>query len=330
MKQKVLITGASGFVGFHLIQAALHKGLDVYAAIRKSSDIKHLAPFELHYTYPDFNSKESLITDLRQNQYDFIIHAAGTTKAKNQEEYNKVNAQYTINLAQAIVESGIELKKMVFISSLAAIGPLAETGNFINEQTFPSPVTAYGKSKLLAEQELSKLNIPLIVLRPTAVYGERDKDIFIILKTFSQGLEPYIGNKAQELSFVYVKDLAQLTIDALFTGNETNGFYNVTDGKSYDRYEMANISKKVLNKKTLKFHLPMPVVRLLALVLEKTYSFLDKTPALNREKLAELTATNWCCDIEKAKINLSFKPQHDLEKGLHATLNWYKENKWLS
>ncbi len=329
MKQKVLITGASGFVGFHLIEAALDRGLEVYAAIRKSSDIKHLASYNIQYTYPDFNSVDSLAKDLKEHQYDFIIHAAGTTKAKNQEEYNKVNAQYTINLANAIVESGIDLKKIVFISSLAALGPLSEADKLISEQTTPNPVTAYGKSKLLAEEQLKEKNLPLVVLRPTAVYGSRDKDIFIILKTFNQGLEPYIGNKAQQLSFVYVKDLAAVTVNALFSDGSANGFYNITDGNSYDRYEMANISKEVLNKKTLKFHLPMPVVKVLALVLEKTYSFLDKTPALNREKLAELTATNWCCDIEKAKRNLSFQPKYDLKMGLTEALGWYKAEKWL-
>ncbi len=329
MKQKVLITGASGFVGFHLIEAAIEKGLEVYAAIRKSSDIKHLATYKIQYTYPDFNSVDSLAKDLKEHQYDFIIHAAGTTKAKNQEEYNKVNAQYTINLANAIVESGIDLKKIVFISSLAALGPLSEADKLISEHTTPKPVTAYGKSKLLAEEELKEKNLPLVVLRPTAVYGSRDKDIFIILKTFNQGFEPYIGNKAQQLSFVYVKDLAAVTVNALFSDGSANGFYNITDGNSYDRYEMANICKEVLNKKTLKFHLPMPVVKVLALVLEKTYSFLDKTPALNREKLAELTATNWCCDIEKAKRSLSFKPKYDLKMGLTEALGWYKNEKWL-
>ncbi len=329
MKQKVLITGASGFVGFHLIEAALANGLEVYAAIRRSSDIKHLASYNIQYTYPDFNSVESLEKELKEKQYDFIIHAAGTTKAKNQDEYNRVNADYTVNLATAVVNSGIDLKKMVFISSLAAIGPLANADGLINEQNVPTPVTAYGKSKLLAEEKLKNLNLPLIVLRPTAVYGSRDKDIFIILKTFSRGLEPYIGRVGQRLSFVYVKDLASATVNALFAAETANGSYNMTDGNCYDRYEMANICKDVLKTKTFKFHLPMPVVKGLALVLEKTYGFLDKTPALNREKLAELTAANWCCDIAKAKDQLSFLPTYDLRKGLTEALGWYKTEKWL-
>jgi len=329
MKQKVLITGASGFVGFHLIEAALAKGLDVYAAVRKSSDIKHLASYNIKYTYPDFSNVDSLTKDLDENNYDFIVHAAGTTKAKNNEEYNKVNATYAANLGLAAAKMGTRLQKMLFVSSLAALGPLPQLNGLITEDTVPAPVTAYGKSKLLAEEQLKNIHLPLIVLRPTAVYGSRDKDIFIILKTFSRGLEPYIGKKDQQLSFVYVKDLASASINALFTGASANGTYNITDGNCYTRYEMADITKNVLSRKTLKFHLPLAVVKGLAVALEKAYGMFDKTPALNVEKLNELTAINWCCNIEKARTSLNYNPGYDLQSGLKEALEWYKQNKWL-
>ncbi len=329
MKQKVLITGASGFVGFHLIEASIAKGLEVYAAVRKSSDIKHLTSYNIKYTYPDFNNVGNLQKELRENNYDFIIHAAGTTKAKNQEEYNSVNALYTQNLGLAAAKSGISLQKMLFVSSLAALGPLTNLNELITENANPAPVTAYGKSKLLAEKQLNDIDLPLIVLRPTAVYGSRDKDIFLILKTFSRGFEPYIGKKEQQLSFVYVKDLALASVNALFTNETANGNYNITDGNCYSRYDMANITKNVLSRKTLKFHLPLAVVKGLAVLLEKTYGMFDKTPALNVEKLNELTAVNWCCNIEKARINLNYNPGYSLQQGLKEALEWYKLNQWL-
>lgn len=330
MKQKVLITGASGFVGFHLIEAALAKGLEVFAAVRKSSDIEHLTSYNIKYTHLDFSNVDSLTQNINENNYDFIIHAAGTTKAKNEEEYNRVNAAYAANLARAAaVKKDRPLQKIVFISSLAAIGPLTQTNHLITEDCIPSPVTAYGKSKLLAEQQLKDVHLPLIILRPTAVYGSRDKDIYIILKTFSKGFEPYIGKKDQQLSFVYSKDLASISVDSLFTHDRANDTYNITDGNCYTRYEMANITKDVLNKNTFKIHLPLAAVKALALLLEKTFGMFDKTPALNVEKLNELTAVNWCCDIEKARKYLNFQPAYNLETGLKEALGWYRQNKWL-
>lgn len=327
MRQKVLITGASGFVGFHLIEKALAKNLDVYAAVRKSSDIKHLHSHNITYTYPDFIDVAKLTREIEEKQYDFIIHAAGVTKARTQEDYNYVNATYTANLAKAVQNSKSFLKKLVFISSLAALGPLKHSDTFITEDTTPAPVTAYGKSKLMAEEQILKFQLPLVILRPTAVYGPRDKDIFIILRTFTKGLEPYIGRTKQRLSFVYVKDLASATVNALFT--EVTGTYNITDGNCYDRYEMANITKEILSKKTWRLHLPHYLVKTLALVLERTYGMMNKTPALNIEKLNELTAVNWCCDIKKAKNELSFNPAYTLQQGLKESFEWYKENKWL-
>ncbi len=109
------------------------------------------------------------------------------------------------------------MKKFVLLSSLAALGPGA-TGQAITEQDTPHPVTLYGKSKLLGEQyALAFKDLPLIVLRPTAVYGPRDRDIFILLKTLTHGVEPYIGRQDQKLSFIYVKDLAAITVQALLS-----------------------------------------------------------------------------------------------------------------
>jgi len=330
MKERVLITGASGFVGFHLIEAALAKNLEVYAAVRKSSNVAHLQHLPVQFTYPDFNNIEALKQELEDKKYDYIIHAAGTTKAKSQDEYNHINADYTFNLVSAASQTSGFIKKIVFLSSLAAIGPLNQENKLITENTTPLPVTAYGRSKLLAEQKISAIkNVPLITLRPTAVYGPRDKDIFILFKAINRGLEPYIGRIKQQLSFVYVKDLAGLAVNAIFAVAVQNQAYNITDGNSYSRYDLANLSKPLLYKKTFKFHLPLGAVKVLALALEKTYSFLNKTPALNREKLNELTAANWICDIEKARMELGFKPVYNLQKGLEETMQWYKQEKWL-
>ena len=324
--ERVLITGASGFVGYHLIKAALQSGLEVFAAVRKSSQIEHLKDLNIQYTYPDFTTVDALQKELEEKKYQYIIHAAGTTKAPDQATYNLINAAYTANLAAAAVKVGI--KKFLFISSLAALGPTAGKG-MITEMQPPNPVTAYGLSKLMAEKQLAiftMTGLPLTILRPTAVYGPREKDIFIILKTFKKGLEPYIGSKPQQLSFVYVTDLAKTAVQLLFSPQ--NDTYNISDGKVYDRYALANITKQALNRKTFKIHIPVFVVKMVAFISEKLAKK-GSTPALNREKLAELTAPNWACSIDKLKRDIGYQPQYDLEKGLTETWEWYKENKWV-
>ncbi|KAA3436948.1 NAD-dependent epimerase/dehydratase family protein [Rufibacter hautae] len=328
MKERVLITGASGFVGYHLVEAAVNAGLDVFAAVRPSSEIDHLQAFPIQYTHLDFTSVPALQKELEEKQYTYIIHAAGITKAKDAQEYNTVNADYTRNLGLAASQAAIPLKKFVFLSSLAALGPVSyKEAQIITEETTAQPVTNYGRSKLLAEKYLAQLeNLPLVVLRPTAVYGPREKDIFILFSTISKGLDPYIGKMSQKLSFVYVKDLAKVVLQAL-TSEVTKASFNVSDGKSYDRYALADLTKKVLRKKAFRFHLPLGLVKVMATVSEKMAG--GKTPALNREKISELVAENWNCSIQRLQRDLHYTPEYDLEKGLSQTIRWYKENKWL-
>lgn len=328
MKERVLITGASGFLGYHLVEEALHNNLEVYVAVRKSSDISHLKDLDIQFIYPKFNDVISLKRELNEGQYHYIIHAAGVTKARSAQEYKTINADYTYNLATAAQSAGINLKTFVLISSLAAVGPLNTLTGIITEESPPHPVTAYGKSKLLAEEKLKSIaGLNYTILRPTAIYGPRDKDIFIFFKQLKNGIEPYIGHVEQKLSFIYVKDLARVTIKALYASN--NETYNLSDGNFYSRYELAIIAKNVLNLKTVKFHLPVIFVKLIALVAEKTSSLVNKAAVLNPEKLKELMAVNWFCEIDKAKYDLGYYPHYDLEAGLKETLNWYKKNKWL-
>jgi nucleoside-diphosphate-sugar epimerase len=327
MPKKLLITGVSGFVGYHLVSQAVSLGFEVFGAVRPNSEIGHLKEFNIQYRNLDYSNINALRNDIISNGYDFIIHAAGITKAKTLADYNQVNAVYSENLALAAIETKVE--KFIFVSSLAAIGPVDNLSAVIGTNQSPKPVTSYGISKLNAELSLSKLTkLPLIVIRPTAVYGPREKDIFILFESLNKGLEPYIGNFDQKLSFIYVKDLAKVILRAL-DSSVTHKAYNISDGHTYDRFALANISKKVLKKKTLKFHIPLSIVRMMASMLDVIYKNSSKTPALNKEKLAELTAVNWICNIDSAKEELGFEPEFDLRTGLSETLNWYKENNWL-
>ena len=327
MRQKVLITGASGFLGYHIINAAVENGYDVYAAIRKSSNVKHLEHLPIQYVVLDYKDAEGLQKIFEEKQFDYVIHAAGTTKANTEQEYDLVNNVYSQNLATAAAKNK-NVKRFVFISSLAALGPSKSAEENITENKAPDPVTAYGKSKLNAENNLKKMDIAITIFRPTAIYGPREKDIFIVMKTLSKGIDVYIGRISQQLSFVYGADMGQIAVKALEqTGANTD--YNISDGNSYSRYAYADIVKRLLGKKAFRFHLPLSVIKVIFFVVEKINKSMNKVPVVSIEKLNELTAENWVCDISKVKKDLGFEPKFDLEKGLRTSIEWYKENKWL-
>ena len=320
---RVLITGASGFVGYHLISAAQARGLEVVAGIRAGSKTDHL---DVRTTVLDYGNEAALTAHLADGEYDYIIHAAGATGAPHPEAYDKANAGVTETLAAAAVKALPALKKFVFLSSLAALGPLSDPGGVIIEQTQPNPVTAYGRSKLLAESRLAIQPLPWLVLRPTAIYGPRETGIFIFLRLVARGWEPYIGHGQQCLSFVYVGDVSELAVQALFS-DVAGRAYNVTDGSAYDRYVLADTVKAHFHRRTLKFHVPLPLVSGLASLLELTSG--RRTPALNRDKLRELTAACWTCDIGAAKRDLGYAPRFALKEGLERTLDWYQKEGWL-
>ncbi len=327
MSERVLITGATGFVGYHLVAEALAAGLEVFAAVREHTDRTHLQQLDIRYVYADYTSAASLQLLLEEHRIDYVVHAAGITKAKTPAEYNLVNADFSRNLGEAALR--VNLKKFVFVSSLAALGPLDGLEGELTEVSMAKPVTAYGASKLLAERYLSGIRgLPLVIIRPTAVYGPREKDIFILFKSISRGLEPYIGNFRQQLSFVYVTDLAGAIIRALFKGVPGRA-YNISDGKAYDRYALGALARKALKKRTLKFHLPVGLVSMIAGLMDRLYAHRKATPALNREKMAELTAVNWACSIRAAERDLAYHPAFDLEKGIAETIRWYRENEWI-
>lgn len=327
--KKVLITGASGFVGYHLIVTAIAQGLDVYAAVRPNSDIAHLKDLKINYVHLNFTVVDELKAALEQKQYAYIIHAAGTTKAKNLQEYTAINATYTRNLALAASTVNYSLEKFLFVSSLAAIGPIEGFDSIIQDNSTAHPITLYGMSKKLAEDYLNDIeNLPLIIVRPTAVYGPREKDIFILFKTINNGLEPYIGKIKQLLSFVYVTDLTKIIIN-LLKSDIVGKTYNVSDGQSYDRYALADGLKKALQKRTFKFHIPLIVIECVANLMDKFYANSASTPTLNKEKIKELTAPNWTCSIENLKKDLQFEPKYNLIQGLEESVKWYTLNGWL-
>ena len=331
MKKKILITGSNGFIGSFLVEEALRKNYEVYAGVRSSSDTKFIDEKSGNLFYMDFSDQHALNKLLSEApQFDFIVHNAGLTKAQKKTDYSLVNFQYTKNFIDAIISSKKIPEKFILISSLAAYGP----GNPITlepvqlSQT-PQPITAYGRSKLEAEKYLLGLKqFPYLIFRPTAVYGPREKDLYLYFKIINRNIETYIGAPIPYLTFIYVKDL----IKAIFNGiesKEVNKAYFVTDGNVYSGTLLAQFIKQHLSKKTLKISIPIPVVRSIAFMLEALYGLRGNTPILNYEKINELSVKNWQCDIKPLQEELNFKADYNLNDGIYETIQWYKKAKWL-
>ncbi|GGH23406.1 NAD(P)-dependent oxidoreductase [Sphingobacterium alkalisoli] len=332
MRKRILITGASGFVGSHLVEAAKNLNFEVHAAVRRSSNITEIESFVDQFVFPDFSSVSELKKLFEKCQYHYIIHAAALTKAKEEKMLLDVNVGYTQHILEAAFAADMPLERLVYVSSLAAVGPIAYASDkLIDESTPYSPVTVYGRSKFTSEQMIKAdfSDRPLSVFRPTAVYGPREKDLFILFETMNKGLDPYIGRKPQKLSFIYVKDLVNVLLKGCVVPQKGLQFYNITDGNIYSKYEMADIFKETLRRKLLRVHIPFSIVKKVAQISETIYKNSKRTPVIYPERLNELTAENWGCDISKAKNKLGFNPKYNLRQGLGESLVWYKENNWL-
>ena len=160
MISKILITGASGFIGSFIVEEALRRGFETWAAVRKSSSHQFLTDERIHFIELNLSSEEQLKEQLRKHQFDYVVHAAGVTKCLHMEDFRRINTEGTQNLVRALIDLKMPLKRFVYISSLSIMGAIREQQPYteIREGDEARPNTAYGKSKLEAEEWLESLH----------------------------------------------------------------------------------------------------------------------------------------------------------------------------
>lgn len=333
MHTKILITGASGFIGSYIVEEALRRGMETWAAVRKSSSREYLHDERIHFIELDLSSREKLFEQLAGHTFDYIVHAAGVTKCLHVADFWKVNTEGTKNLVDAIVLLQMPIKRFVYLSSLSIFGPIAEKQPYreITENDIPKPNTAYGKSKLEAERYLDSIGniFPYIVLRPTGVYGPREKDYFMMAKSIVGHVDFSVGFRRQDITFVYVQDVVQavfLSFDHGMSGRK----YFLSDGKVYQSSAFSNYIHDELGRPWwVRIKAPIWVLRVATFFGEYIGHFTGKISALNNDKYHILKQRNWRCNIEPTMDELGYHPYYDLERGVKLTIAWYKENNWL-
>ncbi|MEE9372202.1 MAG: NAD(P)-dependent oxidoreductase [Saprospiraceae bacterium] len=326
---KILITGASGFVGSFLIEEALNEGLETYAGIRATSNKKWLQDDRIHFLELDLTTTNHLKEVIEYHQFDYIIHNAGVTKSNKKSEYFTVNVDYSKNLAEASLVSR-KLKKFSFISSLAAFGPADyQKEKVLSNHSIPHPVTTYGHSKLKAERVLKELkSLPLIIFRPTGIFGPRESDFLNVFETINRGFAPSVGFEEQWISLIYVKDLVNIILKATISDIKNKAYF-VTDGNLYPSAKFNRAIAESLGKNPFHFKVPLPLVYVIAGISEGLSRISGNASILNMDKFQEIKARNLDCDISNLVQDFDFKPKYDLQAAINETTEWYKENKWL-
>ncbi|SNU03653.1 Nucleoside-diphosphate-sugar epimerase [Prevotellaceae bacterium MN60] len=329
---KILITGASGFIGSFIVEEALRQGFETWAVVRKSSSRSFLQDERIHFIELNLSSEEQLKEQLKEHQFDYVVHAAGVTKCLHKEDFFRINTEGTKNLVRALIALQMPLKRFVYISSLSIMGAIREEQPYqeIRESDKAQPNTAYGKSKIEAEEWLDTVKgLPYVILRPTGVYGPRERDYFMMAKSIQAHTDFAVGFKQQDITFVYVTDVVQAVFLALEKG-QTGRRYFLSDGEVYQSSTFSDLIRKELgNPWWIRITAPIWLLRVITFCGEYIGHMTGKVTALNNDKYYIMRQRNWRCDIEPARQELGYDPKVKLAEGVHRSIQWYKENGWL-
>ena len=322
---KAFVTGGTGFIGSHLVDELLENSdySEIKCLIR--NDEKWLKGKPVTKVKGDLHSVNAIRNAL--SDVDVIFHIAAIVMAPTQKEFDFANVDATENLLRIAEKESV--KKIVILSSLAASGP--SNGSPKTEEDPMNPVSMYGISKKKMEESVHKIvsgEISVTILRPPAVFGPREDQIYTLFKMMNNRITPMVGNGFEpKLSLVYVKDLVQAIIKA---ANQTdagvNTYFISSDITCWN--EIKQIAEIVLGKSTVQIKLKPNWVKKIAGLIETTATFFGTYPVVNREKANEMIL-EWTCSYDKARKELNYKPEYTLEEGISRTLNWYKKEGWL-
>lgn len=326
---RVLVTGGSGFLGSHVAEQLSRAGHQVRALVRRSSNRKFLSTLANVELAEGSVEDAGKVEEAMKGGIDAVVHAAGLVKARNESEFWATNVEGTRNLLEAAKKHAPSLKRFVFVSSLEASGP-AEGGLPVTLDQ-AKPMSTYGRSKLEAERLVKsrKDDLPVTILRPTAVYGPRDNEMFDVFRSISRGVLPLTGDGNVKLTFVYGPDCAAACIRAIDANVPSGATYFVSDGHIYVwREALDDVELAVGKRAFVRMGIPFAVFDAVAAGVETYGKLRNKAVMLTREK-AKVVRQSWVCGIEDTVKELGWKPEVMWREGTKLTADWYKREGWL-
>ncbi len=311
---KALVTGASGFIGSHMVDALLEKKWNVTALVRKATDTKWLESRGVHLVHADYDDGASL--ERATAGMDVVFHLGAVLKAMDWETYYRGNALGTERLLEACLKSPHPLKRFVFCSSIAAAGA-SPKGSPKNEEAPCTPTSLYGKSKHAAEKivDTYKGQLPIVTIRPPNVLGPGQKEMKAVIKLIQKRIIPLLGNGEKQTSICYVDDVVDAMILAAEHENALGQTYFVTDNREYSWREMLEtIARKLGIKWALR--LPYPMLYTIATLSEWISKMTGAAPLLKRSDVLSARNNYWLFNSDKIQEELGFVPKVPFEEGI--------------
>lgn len=321
----VFVTGATGFVGAHLVKALLARGDSVTALARRPALAEPLGWGNNVRLLKGGLDDEAV---LRQGcaGMDVVYHVAGKIAARDMAEFMATNRDGTANVLEAARDGGA--RRFLFVSSLAVSGP-TEPGQPIDETRPPAPVTDYGRSKLAAEVLVQAMPLPWTIVRPPVVYGEWDRGTLKIFQLAKRGILPVFGDGSQELSVIHAEDLARAIVAAATAPAAAGKVYFAAHPTTTTSRALAVSVAKALGKRSSVIGIPPLVARGVLWAAGTLAHIAGKATLLSADKGNEYLAPAWTCRSDALRRDAGWQAEIELETGLRRAANWYREVGWL-
>lgn len=326
---RIFLTGASGFVGSHVLDSLLDADHEVSILLRRTSHTRfisrHLA--QVSVSYGSLGDPEVLKTAM--TGCEAVVHCAGLIKALDASEFFRVNQSGTRRVVLAANASRESVRHLIYISSLAVSGP-GVPGRPAEEDTQPRPVTVYGESKRLGEIEIRQgSRVPWTILRPAAVYGPRDEEFLPVFQNIKRRFMPLLSGAERCLNMIYGPDVAAAVLCSLAADQAAGKTYHLAGQPPCTDEEFMEEIAAQLQVRPVRLRIPRTGLYLAAAIQEILSRATGQPHMLSRQKLPELLASGWVCSTEKISKDLGFTAPTSLREGVSRTLEWYRREGWL-